>query len=46
MRGIGSSERVPAAFGLAGGYTSARLSREELVELHRVSIVQAVRGAQ
>ncbi|HEX6251020.1 MAG TPA: hypothetical protein VFZ56_06280 [Gemmatimonadaceae bacterium] len=38
-----ASERVPVAFGLAGGYTSERLSREELVELHRVTIAEAVR---
>lgn len=40
-----ANERVPVAFGLAGGYTSERLSQEELVELHRVTIAQAVRSA-
>jgi acetoin utilization deacetylase AcuC-like enzyme len=38
-----ASERVPVAFGLAGGYTSERLSREELVELHRGTIAEAAR---
>jgi hypothetical protein len=33
---------VPVAFALAGGYTSADLSVEDLVRLHRLTIVSAM----
>jgi acetoin utilization deacetylase AcuC-like enzyme len=36
-----ASERVPVAFGIAGGYTSERLTGEELVDLHRLTIAEA-----
>ena len=41
-----ASHGVPIAFGLAGGYPSARLSQDELVELHRMTLAEAVSSAQ
>ena len=38
--------RLPVAFVLAGGYQSARLSEEELVGLHRLTIEAAVAAAR
>ena len=35
------SEGLPVAFVLAGGYTSPRVTQEELVELHRLTISAA-----
>ncbi|CAN5327219.1 hypothetical protein BH23GEM2_BH23GEM2_20460 [soil metagenome] len=35
------SERVPAAFGIAGGYTSSGLSEADLAGLHRLTIAAA-----
>lgn len=36
---------IPAAFALAGGYIGSRLNREELVNLHRMTITEAARSA-
>ena len=37
---------LPVAFVLAGGYTSERLSQERLVQAHRLTIAEAVKGLQ
>jgi acetoin utilization deacetylase AcuC-like enzyme len=37
---------VPVAFVAAGGYSGGRLSREALVDLHRMTIAEAVRGGR
>jgi hypothetical protein len=36
--GWARAQAVPVAFVLAGGYTGPRLSREELVALHRLTV--------
>lgn len=41
-----SSRAIPIAFVLAGGYSGAALSREELVSLHRMTILSAVTSAE
>jgi hypothetical protein len=40
------SQKIPVAFVIAGGYLGRRLERQDLVELHRMTIEAAVEALQ